>query len=129
MLVSMAIARSKDQLFRKAPSHRMRQLDRLLAKEVAQLLAHEADVPRDVLVTVTAASVSADVAHATVFLSVLPYERAGTVLERLSHEIYELQQQLNARLHLKTVPKIRFVIDSGAEHAAHVDDLLSAESS
>ena len=46
------------------------------------------------------------------------------VMEILGENLYDLQGQLNRKLTMKFVPKVKFVIDYGEEYASHINELL-----
>jgi ribosome-binding factor A len=63
---------------------------------------------------------------AKVFVSVLGSdEQRETVMERLDQEVYTIQGFLNREMRMKYVPRIRFVLDKGLDHMAHVQDVIS----
>ena len=106
---------------------RMKRLDSLLQEEVGQAIIAECDMPLGTLASVTRVETSPDVAHARVFVSVLPEEQSLEVMATLEENIYDLQQILNKRLHLKKVPRIEFFLDRSESHAARVNELIEEE--
>lgn len=103
---------------------RLNQVNQLIRREIAEALLKEIDFPKGCLVTVTRVKTSVDIAHAKVFLSVLPVSEARAVLKILEKNIYQLQQRLNRRLIRRIVPKIMFALDTAEEEAARLEVLL-----
>ncbi|MFH1367036.1 MAG: 30S ribosome-binding factor RbfA [Patescibacteria group bacterium] len=103
---------------------RLNQVNQLILKEVAELLLKEVEFPLGCLVTVIKVKTSADIAHAKVYISVLPVSQTGTVLKILAKNVYHLQQCLNRRMFRRIVPKIIFTVDSTEEEAARVEALI-----
>jgi len=105
-------------------SDRIKRVNQLLKQEVSQLLLKEVDF-RDVLVTVTRVKTSPDLKYAKINISVLPTEKDELALKIIERNIFNIQQELNKRLHLKFVPKIRFEIDQVEVEAQRIEEILS----
>ncbi len=106
---------------------RNKKLNDLLRDVVAKILEEELDIPETPLVTVIGAEVSPTLEHALIKISVLPREAEPTVMAELKLRIYDLQQMVNKTLHLRSVPKIRFEIDTTEERAARIEKLLETK--
>lgn len=105
-------------------TERIRKLNDLLRDQVGKILLRELDFDDDILVTVTHATVSPTLEHATIWISVLPEGKTKETLARIKKEIFHLQQILNKVLVMRPVPKIRFEIDRTEEHAEKIEKLL-----
>lgn len=103
---------------------RNKKLNDLLRDVVAGILESELDVPGTPLVTVMGAEVSPTLEHAVIKISVLPTTKEKDVMAELKRMIYDIQQQVNQRLVMCPVPKIRFEIDETEEKAARIEKLL-----
>ena len=106
------------------PNNRISKLNSLVQEELSKIIQKEVEFERGVLVTVYKADVSADVAHANVHISVIPEDNEKKALNTLRENIFRIQQELNKKLVLKTVPKIRFVIDDSIKRAADMEKLF-----
>lgn len=87
-------------------------------------ITREIELPLGTIVTVSRAEVSPTVEHVGVWLSVFPAERAEEVLKVLTARIHDIQDQLNVRLVLRTVPKVNLKLDRREVRAKEVSDLL-----
>lgn len=105
-------------------SDRLRKLNDLLRDEVARIFLAELEKEGDVLVTVTGASVSPTLEHATIRISVFPQNQRNTIIKKIEKQIYHIQQLLNKRLNMRPIPKIRFEIDQTEERASKIDELF-----
>lgn len=105
--------------------HRIEQINELIRHELTNLLLSEVEFPRDCLATVTFVEVSIDLRHAKVGMSVLPLNRAGTVLAALRRNAGKLQFLLNKKLALKPLPRLSFVIDDTEARAAKVEEVIN----
>ena len=105
-------------------SERIKKINDHLRDETAKILLAELRGDDGAIVTVTRAEVSPTLEHATIYISVLPVQRATGVLRKTKQQIFFLQQALNHRLVMRPVPKIKFAIDHGPEQAARIAQLL-----
>lgn len=105
-------------------SERIKKINDLLRDEIGKILLKNLIIKEGVLVTVMGVSVSPTLEHATVKISVLPEIAAKEVMKNIKYQIYDIQQQLNKRLVMRPVPKIRFEIDTTEEHAGRIENLL-----
>ncbi len=90
-------------------SRRIKRVNQLIKREISKILLREIEVPKDTLVTVTRVESSPDLREGKVFLSIMPEEGKDKIINFLNRKIYHLQQKINKRLKMKTVPKLRFV--------------------
>lgn len=107
-------------------SRRTERVGDLLRAELARLLRQRMSDPRVQLASVTAVSVSPDLRHAVVKVSVLG-ERASRqeAVVALTHARGFLRTELaHALRDLKVVPELVFELDHGAEHSQRIADLL-----
>jgi ribosome-binding factor A len=105
-------------------SERSEKLNALIQSEVAVILEKEMEFPAGTLATVTRVQVSDTVEHARVWISVFPPERGEEVLEILNRNIRTLQRGVNARLVLRTVPKLVLKLDQREDRAKEIGELL-----
>ena len=109
-------------------SQRIKKVNELLKHEISQLILREIDFP-DILVTITDIDTSADLRHAKVKISALPQDKNELAIEIINQNIFQIQQKLNKKLHMKPIPKIRFEIDQVEIKAQRIEELLSKNKS
>lgn len=90
---------------------RQDQLSQVVLQEFNNFLMRELELPSDCLATVTKVDVTNDLKNAFIFLSVLPINRAGSVLELMNRNLGEAARFLAKRLKLRIVPKLFVKID------------------
>lgn len=105
-------------------NHRPEKLNSLVQDELSKIIQKEIDFEKGVLVSISKVEVSPDVAHAKIHISVIPEKNERAALEKLRENIYSIQQELNNKLVLKTVPKINFTIDDTLKKASHMEELF-----
>lgn len=107
-------------------SRRTHRVEDLLRGELSDLLLRKVADPRARAATVSGVSVSADLQHAVVRLSVLgdDAEREEAVRALQGARSY-LRVQLARRLRdMRRVPELVFELDRGPEHQRKITDLL-----
>jgi ribosome-binding factor A len=104
-------------------SQRLKRVNELLKQEISKLLLREIDFG-NILVTITNVETSPDLRQAKVKITVMPTEKGELVLQIIKRDIYNLQQELNKKLHMKPVPKIRFEIDQIEVKAQRIEEIL-----
>ena len=108
-------------------SSRSRRVGEQLRRELAQLIRDEISDPRMAMVSITTVEVSRDLAHAKVYVTILidPSERAS-IVEALNHAAPMLHRQLGRRMHIRIVPRPRFLYDESIERGARLDSLITS---
>jgi ribosome-binding factor A len=96
------------------------QLKEITGEEVASL----SDPRIQGLVTVTGVRVSPDLAHATVFYSVLAGEDEMAANEGLQSAAGRIQAAVGAQMRLKRTPRLHFEPDPVVERAARIEAAL-----
>lgn len=94
-----------------ASTLRIEKLNILLKDILAKIIDREIEFPENTIVTITRVTVASSVHYATVFISVLGGSANNEVLEILRKNVYNIQQQLNKKVRMRPVPKIKFNLD------------------
>ena len=97
----------------------------LIKEEISRLLQREVRDPRIGFVTVTGASVTADLRSARVYVSILgePSAREESVRALQSAAGY-LRRTLFKNLRLRYSPALEFVLDESLDHGERIESLL-----
>jgi ribosome-binding factor A len=101
----------------------------MLQREVADLLQNEFYEASHSMLTVTDVRVTKDLSIAYVNVSVLgddPKQRQAA-FKRLDAHTPQIRQALAARIRhqVRRIPELRFFLDEGQQHAAHMDALFA----
>ena len=105
-------------------TQRIDQLNALIQREVALIIERDIERPEGVLITVSRASVADDAESAKLWISTWPFEQGEPMLREIERNIVMIQDQLNKKLVMKFVPKIRFALDDSEEKAKAIHELL-----
>lgn len=127
-------------------SSRMQRVADQIQRELASLIQMEVSDPRVGMVSVTAVSVSRDLAHAKVYVTVLnsltddPELNSSTLSEPGDLDKLEVQENIDAlnkaagylrsllakRLSTRSVPKLRFYYDGSIERGQQLSSLIDS---
>ena len=94
----------------------------VLQKEIGSFLSL-LELPA--LTTISKVEVTPDLKWCRAWITVMGDETKQTeVLATLQENLFDLQGQLNRKLTMQFVPRVKFAIDHGAEYAAHINEVL-----
>ncbi len=105
-------------------SKRIDKVNQLIREHLAQIIREELSLKNTVLVTILKVDTSKDLRYATSFLSVYPINEKDYVLKTLKKEIGRIHKVLYKKLFMKSLPKIRFVIDENQEKVAEMEEIF-----
>jgi ribosome-binding factor A len=105
-------------------SHRVEQINELLHREISNFISREGLLENG-LITITYVKCSANLKNATVGISVLPENLAGTALKVLSRASGHLAKELNKKVRIQFIPKFRWEIDSLERNAIAIDRAIA----
>lgn len=103
---------------------RIQRVNQLIKKELSQILLREVNFPKDILVTITKVETSADLKESKIYISIIPEEIDQKVIQILNRIIYDLQQKLNKRLKMRTIPQIKFLEERQTSEAGRIEEIL-----
>lgn len=107
-------------------NNRLQKINRLLQKELGELLLVEAKKMQGVLISVTNVRVSADLSIAHAYLSVFPSERAEELVKNINENVKTVRYDLGKRLRnqLRVIPGLNFHVDDSLDYIENIDNLL-----
>lgn len=97
-----------------------------IQRELARIIQQEMKDPRIGMVTISDVEVSADLAHARVFVNVLAASREDVKasLQVLNRASGFLRSECSRRLTTRTMPSLRFIEDTSMEQGNRLTALL-----
>jgi len=104
-------------------ANRIEKVNSLLEHEISAIIVRDFNFAGS-LVTVTHVDTTPNLIEAKAFISVLPDEKADTVVTILNKAVYDVQQKINKKLNMRPIPRISFVKDEKIAEAAKVEELL-----
>ncbi len=96
-----------------------------MQRELAELIQFEVKDPRVGMVTVSAVEMSRDLAHATVYITMLDPDKAlEPAIVGLRRAAGFLRRELGRRMRLRAVPELHFSYDRSFEEGARLSALI-----
>jgi len=99
---------------------RMRQINRLLQEEIADLLLTELQDERLHRLTITEVRTSPDLYHAIVFAATRGAKNREACIEAVRRSAGRIRKLLYSRLHLKRIPELDFRYDESLDRAERI---------
>ncbi len=96
-----------------------------LREALARVFNERLEFPPGAFVTVLKAKMTANTAHASVTISVLPTSMEAAVLKSLQQQTHEIKDGLAKGLRLRRIPTLHFAVDHTEEQAAEIDTVLN----
>lgn len=106
-------------------TQRTDKLNALIQQNLNQIFVQDVEWPRNTMATITKVEVTPDLSWAFITLSILPINKQGTVLKKLSSQIRDIQHKLNKTLYIRKSPKIKFKIDDTELQSRKIDRELA----
>jgi ribosome-binding factor A len=103
---------------------RVQKVNQNIKKQVSEIIQRQQDFTNKAIVTVTRVDTSSNMIHSKVWISVIPDRYQTEVIKGLNKNIYDIQQQINKRLNMRPVPKIKFMAEEETKRAARVEEIL-----
>ena len=103
---------------------RIEKIESLMQSVLAEMIARDFAVSRETIISITKVKASGNLQEAKVYISVLPDEKRGLVVNALEREVIFFQKALNRKLRMRPVPKIIFVPDANPAQAQQVETIL-----
>ena len=105
-------------------STRVLRVNSLIQQELNKFFLKELDFNIDTLVTITRVDTYSNLIESNVYISVWPETKKENILAFLNRRIYFIQQELNKRLKMRPVPKIRFLAEKLTAEAGQIEEVL-----
>ncbi|MFH1784693.1 MAG: 30S ribosome-binding factor RbfA [bacterium] len=108
-----------------ASHKRTDRINRLLQQHISSIIQRDVKNPRIGFVTVTKVSISRDLRHAKIFVSILgEKDKRDQSLDALTKATPFIRREIAARIKLRYTPEIRFYYDETIEKAVRIFSLL-----
>jgi ribosome-binding factor A len=104
-------------------SKRIEQVNSLLEHEIGKIILREFYFP-GTMITLTHVDASANLFEAKVFISCYPDKKLDEIIEILNKNIARIQHEINDKLKMRPVPRIKFFRDKDLAKAGKIEELL-----
>lgn len=106
------------------PTPRIVKVNELLYRTLGTLIAREVEFPPNCFVSISRVETARDLAHANIFITILPDNKRVTAMRVLSRRLPHLQHLLGKKIKTHMTPKLHFVFDRAQIHAQHLFDVM-----
>ena len=105
--------------------HRLERVNEVIKRELSEIISREVNFSAQVLVTIHAVDITADLRKCHVFISVIgnPLQKTR-VLADLEEQRGTLQRELAKRVVLKYTPHLSFKLDDSVERGSRVLEIM-----
>lgn len=105
-------------------SDRMLQVNEKIQHALAEIFSLEAEIPKEYFISVTKVDCTADLRHAKVFVSILPFNKSQEGLDWLIENRKLIQGFFGNKIKLKYTPILKFVIDESEQKAEEIYTIM-----
>jgi len=103
---------------------RIDKVNSLLEHEISKIILREFDFT-GTLVTLTHVETTANLIEAKVYISVFPEEKSERAIKSLNNNVIGMQKQINKKLNMRPIPRIKFVADKDISYAGKIEEMLN----
>lgn len=105
--------------------HRLERVNEVIKRELSEIISREINFSAQILVTLHAVDITADLRQCHVFVSVIgKTEQKARVLAELEEHRGTLQRELARRIVLKYTPHLNFKLDNSIERGSRVLEIM-----
>jgi len=104
--------------------NRILQINELIKRELGNIIFKEVEFPKNTLATITRVETSSNLIQSKIYISVIPENQISKVIQILNKRVFAIQQEINKRLKMRPIPKIKFVEEKETKKADKVEKLL-----
>jgi ribosome-binding factor A len=105
-------------------SRRIEKINKNIQRIFGEVLQTHADLPPDVLVTVSRVETAPNLRSAAIWLYIFPLAHAPNTMNTLFRQLYVMQGEVNRRLATRPLPRLFLKLDKGAQHADDISRML-----
>lgn len=106
---------------------RMSRIDAEIQKSVAKIISEKLEHPsvKGALVTVLYVNTTSDLLLSTIYVSVFGGD-GNSIVNALNSSKSWIRHELSRMIKLRTIPDLKFVLDTSLDYAQHMDSLFES---
>ena len=105
-------------------SFRINKINSLIKQQMSQILSRQLNLKPGVFLTVSKVDTTKDLRYSRIFVSVFPEKETAYALKTLEKEIHSLQGELNKKLEIKILPRVKFKADATEAKADKIEKII-----
>lgn len=105
-------------------SVKIERLNHKFAIEISNIIKEEVKDERIDFVTVTDVSITNDLSHAKVYVTVLKDEERDNAIKVLNKARGFIEMELSKRVDIRKMPELKFVYDESIEYSNNIENII-----
>ena len=105
-------------------SVKIERLNHKFAIEISKIIKGEVKDERIDFVTVTDVSITNDLSHAKVYVTVLKDEERDNAIKALNKARGFIEMELSKRVDIRKMPELKFVYDESIEYSNNIENII-----
>jgi len=105
-------------------SVKIERLNHKFAIEISNIIKEEVKDERIDFVTVTDVSITNDLSHAKVYVTVLKDEERDNAIKALNKARGFIEMELSKRVDIRKMPELKFVYDESIEYSNNIENII-----
>lgn len=107
-------------------STRQQKIERLIQKDLSDILLKYARTMRGTLISVSEVRISSDLSIAHVYLSIFPQDKVANTITQIQEDTANIRGEMGhmQRHQLRIIPELHFHLDETIDKMARIDELL-----
>ena len=105
-------------------SVKIERLNHKFAIEISNIIKEEVKDERIDFVTVTDVSITNDLSHAKVYVTVLKDEERDNAIKSLNKARGFIEMELSKRVDIRKMPELKFVYDESIEYSNNIENII-----
>jgi ribosome-binding factor A len=107
------------------PKDRLAGIESEFKRALSEVIKEMNDPRVSEMASVTRVEISRDLMYAKVYISVFDNEKKKkSTIETLNHAEHFIKNEVGARIKIRRLPLITFILDSSIEYSSHISELL-----
>ena len=107
-------------------SVKLERLEHKFVSAISSILASEIKDERINFVTVTATSITNDLSHAKVYITLMNDDNKEEVLKVLNKARGFIEKELCKRVEIRKMPELKFVYDDSIEYSNNIENIIES---
>lgn len=107
------------------PKHRLAGIESEFKRALSEIIREMKDPRVSEMASVTRAEVSKDLRYAKAYISVFDTDKKkSSTIETLTHAQHFIKNEIGARINIRRLPEITFILDNSMEYSSKISELL-----
>ncbi len=108
------------------PKNRLAVIESEFKKALSEIIRSDIKDPRvSEMASVTRVEITKDLKYAKAYISVFDSDKKkASTIETLTHAEHFIKNEIGARINIRRLPEIKFILDTSIEYSSRINELL-----